>query len=87
METGVSLQVSNSRQPELLADMHQGIWLARKQNLKLHTIVQLLASKQKPSARLMRDLLCNMLPKDFNVLSKFINNVNQGQVEGHECRL
>ena len=49
--------------------------LARKQNLKLHTIVQLLASGQKPSARMMRGLLCDMLPKDFNVSSKFINNV------------
>jgi hypothetical protein len=46
-----------------------------KQNLKLHTIVQLLASKQKPNACMMRGLLCNMLPKDFNVSSKFINNV------------
>ncbi|KAI2503990.1 hypothetical protein MHU86_10487 [Fragilaria crotonensis] len=54
---------------------HASRHLARKQNLKLHTIVQLLASKQKPSARMMRGLLCDMLPKDFNVSSKFINNV------------
>jgi hypothetical protein len=47
--------------------------LARAQNLKLPTIVQLLASEQRPSAQMMRGLLCEMLPKDFNVSSKFIN--------------
>ena len=54
---------------------HASRHLARTQNLKLHTIVQLLASEQRPSARMMRGLLCEMLPKDFNVSSKFINNV------------
>jgi hypothetical protein len=54
---------------------HASRHLARTQNLKLHTIVQLLASKQRPSAHMMRGLLCNMLPKDFDVSSKFINNV------------
>lgn len=49
--------------------------VARTQNLKLYTIVQLLASQQKPSARMMRGLLCDMLPKDFNISSKFIHNV------------
>ncbi|KAI2489562.1 hypothetical protein MHU86_25031 [Fragilaria crotonensis] len=54
---------------------HASRHLARTQNLKLHTIVQLLASEQKPSARMMRGLLRDMLPKDFDVSSKFINNV------------
>ncbi|KAI2514180.1 hypothetical protein MHU86_73 [Fragilaria crotonensis] len=54
---------------------HASRHLARKQNLKLHTIVQLLASEQRPSARMMRDLLSDMLPKDFDISSKFINNV------------
>ena len=46
-----------------------------QQNLKLHIIVQLLASNQKPNACMMRGLLCDMLTKDFDVSSKFINNV------------
>ncbi|KAI2508623.1 hypothetical protein MHU86_5806 [Fragilaria crotonensis] len=54
---------------------HASRHLARTQNLKLHTIVQLLASEQRPSARMMRSLLCDMLPKDFNVSSQFIHNV------------
>ena len=54
---------------------HASRHLARKQNLKLHTIVQLLASEQRPSARMMRGLLSDMLPKDFDISSKFINNV------------
>jgi hypothetical protein len=52
---------------------HGSRHLAHTQNLKLHTIVQqLLASEQRPSAQMMRGLLCEMLPKDFNVSSKFI---------------
>jgi hypothetical protein len=51
---------------------HASKHLARTQNLKLHTIVQLLASKQRPSACMMRGLLCDMLPKDFDVTSKQI---------------
>ena len=54
---------------------HASRHLARTKNLKLHTIVQLLASEQMPSARMMRGLLRDMLPKDFDLSSKFINNV------------
>ena len=49
--------------------------VARAQNLKLHTIVQLLASEQRPSSRMLRGLLLEMLPNDFNISSKFLNNV------------
>ena len=54
---------------------HASRHLARTKNLKLHTIVQLLSSGQRPSSRMMRGLLCDMLPIDFDVSSKFINNV------------
>jgi hypothetical protein len=54
---------------------HASRHLARTQKLKLHTIVNLLACEQRPSATMMRGLLCDMLPKDFDVSSKFINNV------------
>jgi hypothetical protein len=54
---------------------HASKHIARTKNLKLHTIVQLLASGQKPSTKTMRAMLCDMLPKGFDVSSKFINNM------------
>jgi hypothetical protein len=54
---------------------HASMCLACSQNLKLHTRVQLLACEQWPIAQMMRGLLCEMLPKDFNVFSKSINSV------------
>ena len=49
--------------------------IEKSKNLKVHTIVQLLASAQHPTAKTMRAMLKDMLPKDFDVSSKFINNV------------
>ena len=54
---------------------HASKHIEKSKNSKLHTIVQLLASAQPPSAKTMRAMLQDMLPKDFDVSSKFINNV------------
>jgi hypothetical protein len=54
---------------------HASRHLVHKQNLKLYTIAHLLDSKQRPSDRMMRGLLYNMLPNNVDLSSQCIHNV------------